>query len=99
LDCAINQKINMSEEFILNFQKGGCLEEDNLDKLKAAYLKHCEDMNEVFYIRNITDENGVSVATFEECSELESEAYDLIGEPEGNWIEEAARDALHGKLI
>lgn len=89
----------MNEIFILNFQKGGCLERDDLDELKAAYLKYCEDMNEAFYIRNITDENDISVATFEECSELESMAYDLIGEPEGNWIEEEARAALHGKLI
>lgn len=89
----------MSEKFILNFQKGGCLERDNLDELKAAYLKHCEYMNEVFYIRNITDENGISVATHKECNELESEAYDLIGEPEGNWIEEEARAALHGKRV
>lgn len=89
----------MSETFTLNFQKGGCLERDNLDELKAAYLKHCEDMNEVFYIRSITDDNGISVATHKECSELESEAYNLIGEPEGNWIEEAARDALHGQRV
>lgn len=87
----------MSKEFTLYFQKGGCLERDNLDELKAAYLKHCEDMNEAFYIKSITDENGVSVATHKECSELESEAAKLIGKPEGNWIEEAAKDALHGQ--
>jgi len=89
----------MSEKFILNFQKGGCLEEDNLDELKAVYLKHCEDMNEVFYIRNIIDENGVSVATLKECNELELKATELIGKSEGNWIEEAARDALHGQKV
>ena len=56
-------------------------------------------MKEVFGIRKITDENKKSVASHKECNELELKAAELIGKPEGNWIEEAAKDALHGKRV